>query len=150
MYGPAVAVICEAYRQFLQTCPLAVRLPQGVFISHSIPAEVDAGRFDPSVFTRRLADDDYGDCRDVFQLVWGRDYRSQNARAFAELVGAKVLINGHEPCPEGFLAPNDVQIILDCAGQKAAYVILPVGAELSHEEIVERVRRLDETLNSER
>ena len=141
MYGPAVEVIYEAYRQFLQTCPLAVRLPQGVFISHSIPEEVDAGRFDPSVFTRPLAAEDYGDCRDVFQLVWGRDYRGQNARAFAELVGAKILINGHEPCHEGFVAPNDFQIILDCSGQQAAYVVLPVGAELSHEEIMERVRK---------
>ena len=76
----------------------------------------------------------------VFQLVWGRDYRGQNARAFAELVGAKILINGHEPCHEGFVAPNDFQIILDCSGQQAAYVILPVGAELSHAEIMERVK----------
>ena len=144
MYGPAVASDPRGYRQFLQTCPLAVRLPQGVFISHSIPEEVGAGRFDPSVFTRQLAAEDYGDRGDVFQLVWGRDYRGQNARAFAELVGAKILINGHEPCHEGFVAPNDFQIILDCSGQQAAYVILPVGAELSHAEIMERVKRLEE------
>ena len=81
---------------------------------------------------------------DVFRLVWGRDYRRENARAFAELVGAKVLINGHEPCHEGFIAPNDLQIILDCCGDKAAYVILPVGVELSHAEIMERVERLEE------
>ena len=56
----------------------------------------------------------------------------------------QVLITGHEPCREGFVAPNDLQIILDCCGDKAAYVILPVGVELSHAEILERVRTLEE------
>jgi hypothetical protein len=144
MYGPAIEKIHGAYRRFLRTCPLAVRLPQGVFISHSVPERVGAGGFDPSVFSRELTAADYDDGSDVFQLVWGRDYRRENARGFAKLVGAKVLINGHEPCYEGFIAPNDFQIILDCCGQRAAYVILPVGVELSHEEIMERVSRLME------
>jgi hypothetical protein len=143
MYGPAVEKVYEAYRQFLRTCPLAVRLPGGVFISHSIPEDVDAEGFDPSVFTRELAAEDYGEWSDVFRLVWGRDYRGDNAREFAQLVGAKVLINGHEPCYEGFAAPNEFQIILDCCGQPAAYVTLPVGMELSHAEIMERVKKLE-------
>jgi hypothetical protein len=143
MYGPAADEVYAAFLCFLKTCPLAVRLPQGVFISHSLPEQVDVRGFDPSIFTRELIDDDYGEQGDVFRLVWGRDYRQKNARAFAQLVGAKVLISGHEPCSEGFVAPNDVQIILDCCGDRAAYVILPVGVELSHAEIMERVGRLE-------
>ena len=56
---------------------------------------------------------------------------------------ANILINGHEPCYEGFIAPNDYQIILDCCGQRAAYLILPVGVDLSHDEIMERVGWLE-------
>ena len=58
------------------------------------------------------------------------------------MVDAKVLINGHEPCPEGFEAPNDMQLIVDCCADKASYVILPTDRELGHGEIVERVQRL--------
>ena len=148
MYGPAAQEIHNAYRQFLRTCPLAVRLSQGVFISHSVPEQVDALGFAASVFTRELAAADYDPGGDVFQLVWGRDYRGENARAFAQLVGAKVLINGHEPCHEGFIAPNEFQVILDCCGDRAAYVILPVGAKLSHAEIMEQVKSLEEGLCS--
>ncbi len=144
MYGLAAEKVHDAYRRFWRTCPLAVRLPQGVFISHSVPEDVNAGRFNPSVLTRELTEDDYGDRSDVAQLVWGRDYRGENARAFAQLVGATILINGHEPCYEGFIAPNEFQIILDCCCDKAAYVILPVGVKLSHAEIMERVRRVGE------
>ena len=102
MYGPAADAVRDGVSAAsCESCPLAVRLPQGVFISHSLPEHVDAGGFDPSIFARELEPADFADSKSVFQLVWGRDYREENARAFAELVGAKVLINGHEPCHDG-------------------------------------------------
>ena len=142
MYGPAADKVREAFFPFLRSSPLAVRLPHGVFVSHSVPELVDTQEFDKTIFTRELDDDDYQRRTGIFQLVWGRDYRQENARAFAELVGAKILINGHEPCPEGFNAPNDVQIILDCCTQQPTYVILPTDREYSHEEIVGRIEKL--------
>jgi len=115
---------------------------QGILITHSLPERVDLQGFDPSVLLRDLQADDGVEGNDVFRLVWGRDYRSENARAFSELVGAKLLITGHEPCAEGFQVPNDRQVILDCCGDRGAYVILPVGVELSQAEIVERIEIL--------
>jgi hypothetical protein len=159
-YGLAEETIRQAISRFLWTCPLAVRLPgrgreetgtgsepipqpQGVLIAHSLPQFVDSRGFDPSVLLRDLVPEDGLDGQDVFRLVWGRDYRRENAQAFCELVGAKVLITGHEPCREGFAVPNDLQVILDCCGNKAAYAILPVGAELTLAEIVQRIEVLE-------
>jgi hypothetical protein len=143
MYGEATDDVRAAFIPFLQTCPLAVRLPHGVFVSHSIPEFCDARGFDTSVFEREIPYAEYFERSGVFQLVWGRDYRQLNAQAFAKLVGARVLINGHEPCHEGFVAPNDFQIILDCCGEKASYVLLHLDRELSHDEIMECVQRLE-------
>ena len=78
----------------------------------------------------------------MFRMLWGRDYRQENAKAFAKAVNAKVLIHGHDPCPDGFRAPNDIQLILDCCADKAAYVILPASTELTHQQIVDRVQML--------
>jgi hypothetical protein len=142
-YGPAAEEVRQAYLRFLWTCPLAVRLPHGVLISHSLPEGVDRCGFDPAVLGRELTPKDCLEQSDVFRLVWGRDYRRVNARAFAELLGARILITGHEPCSEGYTAPNDIQIILDCCGDTGAYVILPVGAELSHAQIVGLVMTLE-------
>jgi hypothetical protein len=80
----------------------------------------------------------------VFRLLWGRDYRRANAQAFSKLVAANLLITGHEPCVDGFIVPNDLQIILDCCGDKGAYVILPIGVELSHMDVVDRIEMLGE------
>lgn len=143
MYGEATENVRTAFIAFLQSCPLALRLPSGVFISHSIPEWCDTRGFDTTVFERKIAYTEYFERSDVFQLVWGRDYRQLNAKAFADLVGAKLLINGHEPCHEGFAAPNDLQVILDCCGEKAGYLMLPVTQELTHEELMERVQFLE-------
>ncbi len=117
MYGVASEKVREAYLPFLQSCPLAVRMPNGVFISHSLPEGVDSRDFDTTIFDRPVPLSEYFERKAVFELVWGRDYRPENAAAFARMVGAKVLIHGHEPCPEGFSVPNPTQIILDCCGE---------------------------------
>ncbi|HID77580.1 MAG TPA: hypothetical protein EYP56_16490 [Planctomycetaceae bacterium] len=142
IYGPATEKVREAYLPFIRTCPLALRLPRGIFISHSLPEDVDVKGFDHTVFTRPLKPEDFMEHTPVFELVWGRDYRQENAQAFARLVHARVLLNGHEPCREGYEKPNDFQIILDCCGEKACYVMLPVSEGLTQAEIVERIRRL--------
>ncbi len=59
-----------------------------------------------------------------------------------QLVGAEVLINGHEPCLDGFSTPNRTQLILDCCGEGGAYVILPTDRAWDQAEIVARIRRL--------
>jgi hypothetical protein len=142
MYGSATEKIRAAYLPFIQSCPLAIRLPHGEFISHSIPENCDAQTFDAGIFSRELNYSEFFENTGVFQLVWGRDFRRENARAFAELVGARVLINGHEPCLEGFFAPNDMQIILDSCSGKGGYVILPTDRELNHAEILKSVQKL--------
>lgn len=142
VYGPATEKVREAYFPFLRSSPLAVRLPGGVFVSHSLPEHVDIRRFDTSIFTRHIEPAEYHQKFGVFELVWGRDYRQENAEAFARLVGAKVLIHGHEPCPEGFNPVNGTELILDCSDDKACYVILPTDQEMTQADIVKGIQKL--------
>jgi len=140
MYGDDSQRVRDAAMRFLQTCPVAMRLDSGVFVCHGCPNLVAENGFDADFFSRALTPEDMVIDTDVFRLVWGRDFRQENAEAFAKCVGARVLIHGHEPCPEGFAVPNNLQIILDCCRTKACYVMLPVSGDLSHEEVVDRIR----------
>ncbi|NLE37068.1 MAG: hypothetical protein GX621_03490 [Pirellulaceae bacterium] len=142
MYGPATEKVREAYLPFIESCPLAVRLPGGVFVSHSLPEKADSNKFDKTIFQRQPDSMEFFQRTSIFDLVWGRDYRTENAQAFAKMVGAAVLINGHEPTREGFLAPNDTQVILDCCGDKACYVMLPTRDQWTHAEVVKRIEKL--------
>lgn len=142
MYGQRSEDIRQAYMDFIASCPLAIRLPGDIFICHSAPESVDTKGFDTSIFDRELDPVDMKEGTDVFQMVWGRDYREENAKAFADLVGAKTLIHGHTPCEKGYNVPNSIQIILDCCSLPASYVIIPTGEELSHDEVVDRIEML--------
>ncbi len=141
MYGPAAESVREAAMVFLRSLPLAVRCGQ-TFISHSLPAQVDRWGFDLGVFDRPFTDDDLAAEGAAFQLVWGRDFRLENAEAFARLVEAELLIHGHEPCPDGFSTPNTRQVILDSATDRACYVTLRPGEKNSQKEVVDRIQRL--------
>ena len=88
-YGPAFEKVREAYLRFILSCPIAVRMPEGIFISHSIPAKTDSRGFDVTLFDREVEIGDFIEGGPGFDLVWGRDYRPQNADAFAKLVGAR-------------------------------------------------------------
>jgi hypothetical protein len=143
MYGDESDRVRDALMEFLRTSPLAVRIAYGVFVCHSIPEGVDVHGFDRTIFDRPLDPLEFYERSDIFQMVWGRDHRPENARAFAELMGAQVLINGHEPCPEGYAAPNAHQVILDCCSDTACYVILPTGRQWTQAEVVERIERLE-------
>ncbi len=142
MYGAAADKVRDSFLPFIKSCPLAVRVPGGIFVSHSIPEKCDAQNFDPTIFTRPLDDQDFLERTGVFQLVWGRDYRPENAQAFAELVEAQLLINGHEPCATGFNSPNELQIIVDCCSDRAAYVILPTSEQHGQQEVLQRIQAL--------
>jgi len=142
MYGADVDRVREAYKEFILSCPLAVRVPQGVFISHSIPGEVDRAGFDRGVFWRQLSRSDISPGGPAFKLVWDRDYRRENAAAFASLMQATTLIIGHEPCDEGYATPNDLTLILDCAHPKAKYLILPCGRTWQQESLLQCMQSL--------
>lgn len=142
MYATAADRVRLAYLDFIATCPLAVRLTSGVFISHSLPERCDRDGFDLKVLTRPLSGADWCAGSDVFRLVWGRDFRAANAEAFAKLVGAELLIHGHEPCSDGYSAPNSRQVILDGCGCHASYLLLPIGPKFTQQDVLARISRL--------
>ena len=142
MYGDAVEEVHAAIKFFLLSSPLAARVGGNVFLSHSLPSRWDE-RLEPlEVFDRDWSSEDLAPGGDVFRMVWGRDYRRKNAAAFAKTVRANVLVHGHEPCPDGFQAPNDIQVIIDTSGQNACYALLPLNSALTHADVLASVRKL--------
>ena len=150
MYGSQTESVRAASLKFIESCPLAVRVDERVFACHSTPEKVDRAGFDSGVFERPLTERDLAAHGPVFQLIWGRDFRAANAEAFARLVNADVLIHGHEPCAAGFDTPNKWQIILDCCGADAGFVVLPTGQAHSQSAIVAAIRKLDDSLDCNR
>jgi len=142
MYGTSVGKVRDAYIEFLKSLPLAVRITNGLFISHSIPEQTDREPYDYGVFDRDLEMADWAEGGAAFRLVWGRDYRPENAKRFAEAVNARLLITGHEPCGDGYQVPNRRQVIIDTQLDHGCYLILPTDEPLTQAQVIDRIERL--------
>lgn len=139
-YGDFAEEIYQAYIELFRICPLMVRSPNGVIATHSLPAERYLPRFDP----QRLEDADYEpeDLQPggfVYTLVWGRDTDDEHVEAFLNRLEAQLLVTGHIPTDDGFIVPNDRQVIVDCAETPAAFVLFPADRPLTHAELVASV-----------
>jgi hypothetical protein len=142
MYGDEGERVRDAYMEFIASSPIAIRVASGIFISHSLPEKCDRDGFDTAVFTRPLSCADWRSGSGLFRLVWGRDFRSANAEAFAKIVGAELLVHGHEPCSAGYSVPNSRQVILDGSGPSACYLLIPIGQKLTQPELIGNIHKL--------
>jgi hypothetical protein len=136
--GPEVY---QTYLELFKALPVAVRLPNRVLISHSLPAARVMSQFDPL----RLDRDEYAPADlepggSVHSLLWGRDTAVKTAADYLQKMDADLLVSGHIASDTGFAVPNDRQVILDCAESPAGYILFPTDRPLTHAELVGCVR----------
>jgi hypothetical protein len=139
-YGGRAGEVLACYRELFAAAPLAVRTPNRVFLSHSLPPGSRLAGFDPAALERdEPTEADLRKGGAVYDLVWGRDTRPETAAAFLAKVDADLLITGHIPCDRGFDAPNDRQLILDSMDTPAAFCLFPADRPLGHAELLGHV-----------
>ena len=140
-YGNRAAEIESAYQQLFSALPLAIRLPNRVFLCHSLPAAQYAERFDLSILeTDEPPNEAWQPKGILYALLWGRDCSKANAELFLNKVNCDWLITGHIPCDAGFATPNERQLIVDCSTSPAAYAVVPADRPLTRDEFLNVIR----------
>jgi hypothetical protein len=143
-YAERAGAVLAAYRDIFHAAPFALRTPNRVYLSHSLPPASRLAEFDPAALERDVPHNgDEAPGGALHSLVWGRDTTAENAAAFLAKVDADLLVTGHVPCDQGFEAPNDRQLILDCMGTPACYCMFPADRPLTHAELVACVKPLE-------
>jgi Calcineurin-like phosphoesterase len=142
-YGSRATEIYQGYQRFFSTLPLALRTPNRIFISHTLPR----GRCLDSWELRLLETDSFSRADltpggIVYEILWGRDTRQVTCDAFLAKVDCDWLLSGHIASEAGYSTPNDRQIIVDSCDSPAAYVLLPANRPLSHTEFLAGIRMI--------
>jgi hypothetical protein len=140
-YAADAGRIYEAYLGLFATVPLAVVTPNRVIMSHSFPSASRMETFETTAMqVDALPAEAYEWGGGIHALLWGRDTRGETAARFLSKVDADLVITGHIPCPAGFDAPNDRQLILDALGSPAGYCLFPTNRPLTHADLVKCVQ----------
>ncbi len=140
-YGEHAEAIVAAYHELFRSLPLAVRTSNRVFISHTIPDAADLENLDLDVLRKsEWPPESLKRGGSVYALTWGRDTSPETAERFAGLVEADLIINGHQPCDEGFQNPNPRQIILDGTDPYPTYCSFKANGPVALETLLAGVR----------
>jgi hypothetical protein len=142
-YGSRAPEVYGAYQELFAVVPVALRTPNRILLSHSLPPASRLEDFDPAALERDVSTEaDLVPGGSVHALVWGRDTRLETVAAFLTKMDADLLISGHVPCDNGFDTPNERQLILDSLGSTAGYCLFPTDRSLTLAELLTHVHTL--------
>jgi hypothetical protein len=136
-YGPQGGSVYQAYFKIFELLPAAMRTSNRVLLSHSLP--YPSKRDAVSLDAFRHESWEPGDLLPggaAHAVVWGRDTSLENAVDFLGKFDADFLITGHIPCPEGYAAPNEKQLIVDALGSPACCCLFPADRVVTYRDLV--------------
>jgi hypothetical protein len=139
-FGEVHAAVNVAVTEFLLSFPLAARTQNGLFFCHSLPTDAQLETFDFTVFDRELTGADYKRrTGPVYQLIWGRNMSPDTAAAFAEKVGARIIVTGHQPQEMGYLVNGEHHLIIASDHSHGVYLPIDLAGEYDMDGLVERI-----------
>ena len=99
--------------------------------------------FDFGVFSRSLTGADFLRKNGaVYQLVWGRNITPAAARKFAEKVGARILITGHQPQESGFYVNGEHHLIIASDHNHGVVVRVDLAETYTMESLTSRIESI--------
>jgi len=134
-YGTYSEMVLLALRQFLFSQALAVRTPNGILVSHSLPANRFEKDFDFTIFDRPLTMTDINRPNSAYLLVWGRDHSADFLERFADKMGVKLFVVGHQKQDDGWKRVDPNMLILACDHNNGSIASIDLSKQYSLDEL---------------
>lgn len=131
VFGEDADDVADAISHFVRSMPLALRVHTArgdILCSHSLPGPAMMQRFDTSILSRELTEDDYTPRRGSAHLmIWGRGYDDEQLEDLVERWGVNMFILGHEHAPSGAMLVEPNAVVLSSDHARGVY--LPIDLE---------------------
>ncbi len=141
-FGDSFEQVDDALRDCLISEPLAVRTANGLWISHSLPADRFIDVFDMTVFSKELNVEDLIRPGSAYLLTWGRRQSEEGIEKLAELFKANMFILGHQPQENGWTKIGQRLIIIASEHNHGCLVRFDLSKNYSMTEMTENIVRL--------
>ena len=121
----------DAVKEFILSMPIALRAhcPQGdILCAHSLPGPGMMDRFDTTILSRDLTEQDYEPrVGSAHLMTWGRGYDHEQLEDLTESWGVNLFILGHEHADNGYALVEPNAIVLNTDHDKGVY--LPIDLD---------------------
>lgn len=142
-FGEDAGTVQEAINDFVRSMPLALRCvtPRGdILCAHSLPTAAQMGRFDPSILSRDLTDEDYEPRRgSAYFMVWGRGYDAELLEDLVERWGVNLFILGHEKVENGAMVVPPNAVVLNSDHARGVYLPIDLDHPPTPQQALDRV-----------
>jgi hypothetical protein len=128
-----------AIRQFLFSQPLAVRCTNRIWISHSLPSDQMAGKFEVGIFDRELQLKDCKKPGSAYLLTWGRRHSQNTLDKMAKDLDSDVFVLGHQPQADGWRQAGDNLLILACDHDHGCLIELDLAQTYTVQALISRI-----------
>lgn len=135
IYGHEAPQVNAAIEKYVRSLPLAVKCPNGILCTHSLPGPRQLLNFDTKVLHRDTTAADLYPNGPAYNLVWGRNHSRDLLDALADAWNVSLFVTGHQPADWGYEWVNDLLLIL--ASDHSHGVCLPI--DLSREYTMEQL-----------
>jgi len=129
-YGEHGPEVLDAIYEFLLAMPLAIRLPNRLQISHTLPCPWRMKLADPGILTRPSAPEDLKRGGPVYEWTWGRNQNDQQLEQLAEQLDVDLFVLGHRHVPDGIEAIGERAVILNSDNLRGC--VLPIDCTRSY------------------
>jgi len=128
-----------ATRQYLFSQPLAVRCENRIWMSHSLPNDRSAAKFDPAVLDKQLKVNDVVRPGSAYLLTWGRKHSQALLDNMADLLDADIFILGHQPQEKGWCQAGRNLLIIASNHNHGCLIPIDLAKSYTVEQLVESI-----------
>ncbi len=132
--------------QYLLSQPLAVKCDNGLWLSHSLPAERNWDKFDTAIFEREIELDDLARTGSVYLLTWGRNQSQKLLDDASEKLGVKTFVLGHQSQPEGWTIAGENLIIIASDHNHGCLISCKLDKSYTAQELKDKIVALSSIL----
>jgi len=132
-YGDDAPEVLEAVGDCIRSLPIAVRCPNGAFISHSVPSTGRLAAAGTDILRRGYVEADFQRGGALYDWTWGRGQTPEHLESLAADLGVELFILGHRHVAAGceVISPRAIVLASDHGhGRLACFASeAPVTAE---------------------
>jgi hypothetical protein len=128
-----------AIRQNLFSQPLAVRTENRIWMTHSLPSDRLAGKFDPQIFNRQLKINDVVRPGSAYILTWGRRHSQTLLDKLAGQFDIDLFVLGHQPQDKGWKRAGENLIIIASNHNHGCLLPIDLAQSYTVEQLIESI-----------